>query len=294
MSRCLVTGHLGYIGSRVFKALVEQGHHVRGIDLKQSEYTGDILEDLGHMHTSQTGLASISGEYRDFKPEYIFHLAAIPRVPYSVEYPVEVLENNITSTLRVLEYARLSGTKRVIYSSSSSVVGDGDGPTSPYGASKLVPEILCKNYSDVYGLDTVSLRYFNVYSKDQEVDGPYATAIANFMHAIREGRNPFITGDGEQRRDMLHVSDAVSANLFCMNHDSGFGGQWFDVATGGNISLNEVREIINKYHPDVVFDYVGERAGDVRVTKANTDPLKELGWATKVDIQSGIEECFNF
>ena len=135
MSRCLVTGHLGYIGSRVFKALVEQGHHVRGIDLKQSEYTGDILEDLGHMHTSQTGLASISGEYRDFKPEYIFHLAAIPRVPYSVEYPVEVLENNITSTLRVLEYARLSGTKRVIYSSSSSVVGDGDGPTSQYGAS---------------------------------------------------------------------------------------------------------------------------------------------------------------
>ena len=294
MSKCLVTGHLGYIGSRVFEALVKQGHDVRGIDLKQSKYNGDILEDLGHIHTSQIGLASVSGEYRDFKPEFIFHLAAIPRVPYSVEFPVEVLENNITSTLRVLEYARLSGAKRVIYSSSSSVVGNGNGPTSPYGASKLIPEILCKNYSDVYGVDTVSLRYFNVYSKDQEVDGPYATAIANFMHAVRQGHNPFITGDGEQRRDMLHVTDAVSANLFCMSHDLDFNGQSFDVATGSNISLNEVKEIINKYHPEVVFNYVGERTGDVRVTKADTEPLKKLGWTTRVGIKSGIEECFNF
>ena len=282
MSKILVTGHMGYIGSRLFKELKRQGHEVLGIDLKH--WGGDLCDKVSLKFRP----------YADFKPEYIFHLAAIPRVPYSMEHPEEVLENNILSTIRILEYARQSGTKRVIYSSSSSVVGNGDGPTSPYGASKLIPETLCKNYSDVYGLDTVCLRYFNVYSKDQTVDGPYATAIANFMHCIRMGRKPFITGDGEQRRDMLHVSDAVSANIFCMAHENDFCGQWFDTATGENISLNEVEQIVKKYHPDVVFDRIAERPGDVRVTKADTSKLKSLGWQTKVDIKTGIEECFNF
>jgi UDP-glucose 4-epimerase len=275
MSRCLVTGHMGYIGSRVYDELVGLGHEVRGIDLKEGQ---DIIYDLA--------------DFKDSKPEFIFHLAAIPRVPYSVEFPEEVLENNVLSTIRILEYARKSGTKRVIYSSSSSVVGDGDGPTSPYGASKLVPEILCKNYTDVYGLDTVSLRYFNVYSEDQPHDGPYTTAIANFMHSIREGKNPFITGDGEQRRDMVHVSDVVSANLFCMNSEIELGGEWFDVATGNNISLNEIREIVKEYHPAVVFDMVPDRAGDVRATRANIGPLRLRGWLAEVDIFSGMRSCF--
>jgi len=270
---------MGYIGSRVFERLVELGYEVRGIDLKQGL---DVIKDLDHE------------DYVSFKPDYIFHLAAIPRVPYSLEYPEEVLENNILSTIRILEYARRSGTRRVLYSSSSSVVGNGAGPTSPYGASKLVPEILCKNYSDVYGLDTVCLRYFNVYSEDQTVDGPYATAIANFMHCIREGERPYITGDGEQRRDMLHVLDAVSANIFCMNYEKAFGGRKLDTATGKNISLNEIREIVRQYHPDVVFDRVPERKGDIRETMAVTHPLKELGWIAEVEIKVGMHSCFNF
>jgi UDP-glucose 4-epimerase len=274
---------MGYIGSKLYDRLESLGHEVRGIDLKQ-----DIMGDL-----------RIAGNlkfkyYSDFKPDYIFHLAATPRVPYSMEYPEEVLENNILSTIRILEYARRARTKRIIYSSSSSVVGNGSGPTSPYGASKLIPEILCKNYSDVYGLDTVCLRYFNVYSEDQSVDGPYATAIANFMHCIRESKRPFITGDGTQRRDMLHVNDAVAANIFCMNHKQGFGGQWFDTATGDNISLNEIEKIVKQYHPDITFDRVSERAGDIRVTKANTLPLKELGWCAEIAIKPGIHSCFNF
>jgi len=279
MAKCLVTGHKGYIGSRVFERLRELGHEVRGIDLKQGL---DVIKDLDHE------------DYVSYKPEFIFHLAAIPRVPYSMEFPEEVLENNILSTIRILEYARKSGTRRVIYSSSSSVVGDGQGPTSPYGASKLVLEVLCKNYSDVYGLDTVCLRYFNVYSEDQAVDGPYATAIANFMHCIRGNQRPYITGDGEQRRDMLHVSDAVSANVFCMYCDENFAGRWFDVATGENISLNEIEDIVKQYHPDVVFDRVPEREGDVRTTKADTWPLKKLDWVAKIDINTGIHSCFNF
>ena len=275
MFKCLVTGHMGYIGSRVHASLIELGHEVRGIDLKKGQ---DIIYDLDSL--------------KDFKPEFIFHLAAIPRVSYSVEFPEEVLENNVLSTIRILEYARQSGTKRVIYSSSSSVIGDGAGPTSPYGASKLIPEILCKNYTDVYGLDTVSLRYFNVYSEDQPHDGPYTTAIANFMYCIHKEENPFITGNGEQRRDMVHVSDVVSANLFCMESKINFNGRWFDVATGANISLNEIEAIVKKYNPTIVFDRVPSRAGDVKITKADTEPLKKLGWCAKIGIIDGISSCF--
>jgi nucleoside-diphosphate-sugar epimerase len=273
--RSLVTGHRGYIGGNVLTQLEALGHDVRGIDLKEGK---NIVCDLD--------------QYENFKPDYIFHLAAIPRVAYSVEFPEEVLENNILSTIRILEFARKSGTKRVIYSSSSSIVGNGDGPTNPYGASKWVPEILCKNYSDVYGLDTVSLRYFNVYSEDQEADGPYATAIANFMHYIRQGKTPFITGDGTQRRDMVHVSDVVSANVFCMDSDIKFGGKWFDVATGFNISLNEVEEIVKEYHPSVEFDRLPDRPGEVQITKGDTLALKKIGWCAKMDINTGIRSCF--
>ena len=275
MSKCLVTGHCGYIGSKVFAKLKELGHEVRGIDLQEGM---DVIHHLGDLG--------------DFKPEYIFHLAAIPRVPYSMEFPEEVLENNVLSTIRILEYARKCGAKRVIYSSSSSVRGNGDGPTSPYGASKLIPEILCKNYSDVFSVDTVSLRYFNVYSEDQTVDGPYATAIANWMHCVRRGARPYITGDGEQRRDMVHVSDVVSANIFCMEVSGPFNGRTVDVATGSNISLNEIEEIVKHHHPGVVFDRRPERAGDVRETKADTEPLRALGWTAKVSIRSGMTKCF--
>ena len=182
MSRCLVTGHRGYIGSEVFKRLEEMGHEVMGIDLKDGH---DILCELkpdsdGKFHP----------HWANFKPEYIFHLAAIPRVAYSVEHPVEVIENNVLSSLYILEFARSVGAKRVIYSSSSSVRGDGRGPENPYGASKYMPESMCGVWSRLYDIDTVCLRYFNVYSPDQTASGPYATAVANWMQHIRDNKNP--------------------------------------------------------------------------------------------------------
>jgi len=289
MARCLVTGHKGYIGSHLFRTLQELGHEVQGIDLKE-KYPKDILDVLKENHNK----SGFHPHYQNFKPEYIFHLAAIPRVPYSIENPVEVMHNNIISNSMVLNFARKVGAKRVIYSSSSSVMGNGDGPESPYAVSKLAPELECKMYSKLYGLDTVCLRYFNVYSKDQKVDGPYGTAIASFMDAISRSVNPYITGDGKQRRDMLHVRDAVRANIFCMEYDNKFNGRHFDIGTGNNISLNEVKEIVNTYYPDVQFDYVDPRPGDIMITKANTIPINNLGWHTITSIYSGIEECFNF
>jgi UDP-glucose 4-epimerase len=277
MASCLVTGHRGYIGKSLYWKLVELGHDVVGIDYKDGE-EWDILNGLDRIE--------------DYDFDYVFHLACIPRVAYSVEQPVHTMMNNILSTSIILDFAKRKNVKRVIYSGSSSVVGNGDGPTSPYALQKLTSELETKLYSDLYGIDTVTLRYFNVYSPDQEADSPYATAVANWMRFIREGKNPFITGDGEQRRDMAHKGDVVSANLFAMNYEGKFGGQSFDVGTGDNISLNEMKNIVNEHFPEVQFDYVEERKGDVLLTKADMSPLKKLGWSPKKHIKEGISQCF--
>ena len=272
----LVTGHRGYIGGNLFKKLQESGHNVRGIDLKEGK---DIIEGITFED--------------DFTPEVIFHLAAIPRVVYSVENPVEVMRNNIQSTSVVLEYAKEVGAM-VVYSSSSSVEGNGSGPESPYALSKLVGELETILYNRLYGIDTVALRYFNVYSVDQVADGPYATCVANWRRFIKDGETPYITGTGDQRRDMAHVSDVVSANIFCMeNRDNqNLVGKTFDVGTGNNISINEMKKIVNESLPDLQFRYVEPRPGDVMLTKANIQPFLDLGWKPEVNIEKGIESCF--
>ncbi len=272
----MVTGHLGYIGQNLFWKLNSLGHSVMGIDLKMGK---DILDGFQKHHF-------------DFKPEFIFHLAAIPRVMYSVENPVHVMHNNVHSTSLVLEFAKKVGAK-VIYSSSSSVEGNGDGPESPYALSKYVGEVETILYKKLYDLDTVALRYFNVYSVDQVADGPYATCVANWRRFIKEGKNPYITGDGNQRRDMAHVSDVVSANIFCMENIKQAAGNVYDVGTGDNISINEMKELVLESLPELEFEYVEDRPGDVRLTKADIKPLFDLGWRPKVSIEDGVKQCFS-
>jgi len=286
MARCLVTGHKGYIGSKLFARLQELGHEVIGVDLND-KIPHDILKVLqegtdGRFHP----------HYFNFKPEYIFHLACWPRIGYCMENPVDTMRNNVLAGSILLNFARKVGTKRLIYSSSSSVAGNGEGPTNPYALQKLVTEIESKIYSEIYGLDTVSLRYFNVYSEDQTYSGAYTTAVASWMHCIREKKQPFITGDGNQRRDMVHVDDAVSANIFAMNSDKDFSGKNFDVGTGDNISLNEIREVIEVLHPNVNFEYRDSRPNEVDATKADIFPLKSLGWQAEISIKRGVFRCF--
>lgn len=286
MSRVLITGHSGYIGSKIYDTLKNNGHEVLGIDIAESspkDISTYLKEDTdGKFHPY----------FWNFKPEYIFHLACFARVQYSVEQPVRTMENNVLATSHILNFARKVGTKRVIYSGSSAVLGNGSGPTSPYGLQKLISEMECKLYSDLYGLDTVSLRYFNVYSPCQPVDGPYATAIANWMHAIRNGKNPYITGTGNQRRDLVHLDDVVSANMFAMNYSEDFGGANLDVGTGNNISLNEIRDIVLGCCPHVEFDYVEDRPGDVFSTMADISSLRNLGWSSLIASDDGIQSCF--
>jgi len=270
--RLLVTGHRGYIGSKLYARLQKNDYSVDGIDLKDGQ---DILECLPNKryHT-------------------IFHMAALPRVEYSVNNPYYTLKQNVLVTSKVLEFAAKNGCKRVIFSSSSAVSGNGDGPTSPYGLHKLMSEMECKLYSELYGLDTVCLRYFNAYSEDQEFGGAYSTVISAWLEMIKQGKPLRIDGDGQQTRDFIHVEDIVDANIFCLRSKNKFNGSCFDVGTGQSISINQIKEIVENNVQNVEWHCAPERSGDARHTLADTEPLQKMGWQSQININDGISSCF--
>jgi len=270
--KILVTGHKGYIGSHIYSELKKQNYEVQGIDLIDGE---DILHCLPEENF-----------------DYVFHLAAVPRVGYSVEMPSYTLKQNVFVTSVLLEWAKKHSVKRVIFSSSSAVNGNGDGiPLSPYGLHKLMNEMECRLYSKLYGLDTICLRYFNAYSEDQKYGGTYTTAICAWMEMIRKNKSLRMDGDGEQTRDLVHVEDIVSANIFCMNHKEDFCGKHLNVGSGTSVSLNYIKNFIDAKH-EVKWTYAPERIGDVKHTKADISELKKIGWKPVVSIQDGLKRCF--
>lgn len=268
----LVTGHRGYIGKKIYDRLFELGYEVIGIDLKTGE---DVLECLP-----------------DEQFDFVFHLSALPRVEYSIENPSYTLKQNVLVTSKLLEWSKKHGVKRFIFSSSSAVNGDGDGPNSPYGLHKLMSEMECKLYSDLYKVDTVCLRYYNVFSKDQEYGGSYSTVISAWMEMLELGKPLRLNGDGTQSRDFIHVDDIVDVNLFCMNYKNLFDGERFEVGTGKTLSINDVKEVVLKYNR-VSFISAPPRPGDVKHTKADTTPLKKIGWCAKIDPMEELHNCFN-
>jgi len=271
--KILVTGYKGYIGSHIYSELKKQNYEVQGIDLIDGE---DILHCLPEENF-----------------DYVFHLAAVPRVGYSVEMPSYTLKQNVLVTSVLLEWAKKHSVKRVIFSSSSAVNGNGDGiPLSPYGLHKLMNEMECRLYSKLYGLDTVCLRYFNAYSEDQKYGGTYTTAICAWMEMIEKNKPLRIDGDGKQTRDLVHVEDIVSANIFCMNHKEDFCGKHLNVGSGTSVSLNYIKNFIDAKH-EVKWTYAPERIGDVKHTKADISELKKIGWRPVVSIQDGLKRCFN-
>ena len=274
--KVLVTGHLGYIGKKVYDRCIQNGWQTIGIDLKEGN---DILNIM------------YNKQLNEFKPDVIFHLAAKPRIQYSIDYPSDALSNNVLGTSRILEYARKQKVKRVVFSSSSSVHGDSGFPISPYALHKLMSEMECKFYSDHFGVDTVSLRYFNVYSEDQQVTDAYPTVIAAWMNKIKEKNNLIVYGDGIHTRDYIHVDDVVSANLFAALYEGKFDGQWFDVGRGENYSLNYIIEFIKSKHR-VEFEYLPAKPADPLLTLAKINKLKDLGWYAKIDFENGIKKCF--
>lgn len=276
--KVLVTGHKGYIGSKIFNKCKNIGYDVLGIDLKDNEE--DILKIFSYK------------KFSDFKPEVIFHLAANPRIQYTVDNPSKSLLNNVYGTSVMLEYAKKSGCKRFVFSSSSSIYGNDTFPVSPYGLHKLQSELECRLYSEFYGLDTVCLRYFNVFSEDQIVTDAYPTVIAAWMQKIRDKKNLIVYGKGNHTRDYIHVDDVVNCNLYIAKYHKNFNGQCFDVGRGENYSLNFIKEYILSKH-DVVFEHLEERKCDPLLTKADINSLNLIGWKASINFIDGLERCFN-
>jgi len=272
--KVLVTGYKGYIGSHIFSELRRLEHEVQGIDLKDGE---DILHCLPNENF-----------------DYVFHLAAQPRVEFSVHHPSYTLKQNVLVTSTLLEWAKDHRVKRVIFSSSSAVNGNGDGvPTSPYGLHKLMSEMECRLFSSLYGLDTVCLRYFNAYSEDQDFGGAYSTAICAWMEMIRQGKPLRMDGDGEQTRDLVHVKDIVLANILAMQSSNDFGGKTYNVGSGSSVSMNYIRDFINSRH-NVEWNNAPARLGDVKHTLADISEIKkDLGFEPQVSIEEGLKKCFS-
>lgn len=266
--KILVTGHKGYIGSHLFAELQSRGFSPDGIDLQDGHDIRTHLPDESY--------------------DYVFHLAANPRVGYSVENPSQTLDDNVLVTSKLLEWAKSHGVKRVIHSSSSAVHGQGDGvPQSPYGLHKKMNELEMQLYADLYGLDSVCLRYYNVFSKDQPFGGSYSTAICAWYNLLSDGKPLRLDGTGEQTRDFIHVDDVVDANIFFMEYDGRLNGLGVEIGTGEALSLLDIKEVIDSNHPNVEWDFAPLRRGDVMHTRANTMLAKELGWKSK---RSSFEE----
>ena len=252
MPKVVVTGGAGFIGSYLVKALCAKGYEVEVIDnlssgKKENLPTGVTLHTIDINETEKLK-AVFKGAH------YVFHLAAIPSVQYSIEHPEETNRVNADGTLAVLSAARGAGVKRVIYSASSAVYGDAKElpiketaqaqPKSPYALQKYIGELYCKLFASVYGLETVCLRYFNVYGAGQPSVGAYASVIAKFLDLKKQGKPLGIVGDGNQTRDFVHVSDIARANMFAAESARVGKGESINIGTGIRTSVNDIATII--------------------------------------------------
>ncbi|HJO89814.1 MAG TPA: NAD-dependent epimerase/dehydratase family protein [Candidatus Paceibacterota bacterium] len=291
--KVVITGGAGFIGSNLVDALVDNGFNVHVID----NFSGGKKENVNKKATLH--VADIRN-LDDISPiidgaEYVFHLAALPRVQYSIENPVETNDVNIGGTLNVLIASQKGAVKRVVYSASSSAYGDQSkmplredmiaNPKSPYGLHKYIGELYCKVWSMVHGLETVSLRYFNVYGKRQNPDGAYALVIGKFLKQKAQGKPMTITSDGNQTRDFTNIKDVVRANILAMQSKKIGAGEVINIGAGYNHSVNNVAELIGGE-----TEYIDARI-EPKDTLADTALAKKfLGWEPEISLKKGLSE----
>jgi nucleoside-diphosphate-sugar epimerase len=299
MAFYLVTGGAGFIGSHLVEALVRDGERVRVAD-NLSTGKRDNLAHVGDIELLVGDLADIEFARRAVAGvDYVLHQAAIPSVPRSVSDPVTSNRSNVDATLNVLVAARDAGVKRVVYAGSSSAYGNTEtlpkredmptSPLSPYALQKLVGEQYAQLFTALYGLETVTTRYFNVFGPRQDPSSPYSGVISLFISALVQGRPPTIHGDGEQTRDFTYVANVVDGVLRAC-HAEGAGGGVFNVATGGRISLNDLfRTLQGITGAEVEPIYGPPRAGDVRDSQADiTRARRVLGFDPTVGLEDGL------
>lgn len=298
----LVTGGAGFIGSNIASELLEKGYSVRILDnfssgkrenLKGMENDIELIEgDIRSYHIVQDSLKDI---------DIVLHQAALPSVPRSIKDPITTNDVNINGTLNILEAAVNLKVKRVVYASSSSVYGDNPvlpkvetmipNPLSPYAVSKLTGEKYCNVFSRIYGLETVCLRYFNVFGPRQDPASQYSAVIPKFIKAINQNKQPVIYGDGEQSRDFTYISNVVQANILAATADCE-SGITVNCAVSGQITLNElIREMNKLMNKDIKPVYEGPRAGDIKHSYADVNLAeKTLGYKPVVSFQEGLKK----
>lgn len=302
----LVTGCAGFIGSNFVKKFKREFPEtaVAGIDDFSTGRKSELDQTIKFYEGSITDRALLKKIFSAHGPEYVFHFAAIPRVSYSVEHPAETSEVNIVGTVALLEKSKEFGTKRFIFSSSSSVYGGADSlptkesdnrpdPKSPYALQKYASELFCKNFSQLHGLDTVVLRYFNVFGPGQYGDSPYSTVISAWLENLYspEKKVLFLEGDGSQTRDFSYVDNVVDANILAMRSDKKFGGEALNIANGARISLLETRKLIEKFTAKKLdLENRPARAGDVKHSHADISKAREwLGYEPVVSFKEGLK-----
>ena len=292
----VITGGAGFIGSNLVERLVKEGNEVHVID----NFSFGKLENCNKKaHYCNIDLSQKSN-FNQVKEvcknaDSVFHLACIARVQPSIKNPVEYEMNNTISTVNILKASVESNVRRFIYSSSSSVYGNQTNlplkedfktnPLSPYGAQKLYGEILCKTFSKVYGLETVSLRYFNVYGEKQNIDGAYALVIGIFLNQRFNEKSLTVRGDGSQRRDFTYVGDVVRANILASRSEHVGSGEIINIGNGKNKSINEIASYVGgkiKYIEPVLEPF--ETLAD------NLKAKKLLNWEPKQDVKSWIKD----
>jgi nucleoside-diphosphate-sugar epimerase len=289
----LVTGGAGFVGSHLVNALLDRGLRVRVIDNFATGKREVLNPNSELVEADIRDLQSIKPAFKDI--DCVFHEAALPRVPLSIEKPVETHMVNVVGTLNVLVAARDARVRRLVYSGSSSVYGDQPRlplqedmppkPLSPYALQKLVGEQYTRLCHRLFAMETITLRYFNVYGPGMAVEGAYVTVIAVFLKARRESMWLTICGDGEQSRDFTHVRDVVRANMLAMDCAVG-DGRALNIGNGRNVTINQVAQMIGG--PTV---HIAPRPGDVRHTLAdNSEAARVLGWQPDVVFEEGLAE----
>jgi len=297
MSKAVVTGGAGFIGSHIVDALAARGDEVHIID----NYAGGKREDRINPKATYHELdirdtANVAEVMRG--ASYVFHEAALPRVQFSIENPIETFAVNVDGTVSVLKAANDAGVKRLVYAASSSAYGDQmtmplnedlpAQPKSPYGLQKYIGELSCRLWSEVYGLSTVSLRYFNVYGPRFDPNGAYALVIGKFLTQHAKGEQLTITGDGTQTRDFTHISDIVRANLLAAESSNVGKGEVINIGAGNNASVNAVAALIGG---EAIHIEPRLEPHDTLADNARAKQL--LGWTPEVSLKEGISMLKN-
>lgn len=306
--KCLVTGGAGFIGSHIARRLLDRGDEVVVIDNFLTGNEKNIAEIINQIHFIRGDLNSPELLKKAFKDvEVIFHQAALPSVPRSIQDPVSSIENNVMATVRILHAAVNAGVRRVIYAASSSAYGNADvqfkqedlspKPLSPYAVSKLTGEYLLKVFHECYGLETVGIRYFNVFGERQDPTSQYSGVIAKFCHLMLGGQRPTIFGDGTVSRDFTYISNVVAGNILASEVPAqDVSGEIINVACGNNISLNELVDTLNKILKTGLDPiYESPRKGDIAHSCADISKAQRLlGYEPQASFSEGLEKTVSW